>query len=68
MKIQICKKFSKADKLQKKLTKAFPDDTVIVKSCISMCKRCKKQPVAKADGEKLKAKRISSLIDKIDEL
>ncbi len=68
MKIQICKKFSKVNKLQKKLIKAFPEDTVTVKSCISMCKRCKKQPVAKVDGNKLKAKRIPSLINKIDEL
>jgi uncharacterized protein YuzB (UPF0349 family) len=68
MKIQICKKFSKANKLQKKLTKAFPDDAVIVKSCIGMCKLCKKQPVAKVDGEKQKAKRISKLISKIEGL
>ena len=68
MKIQICKKFSKVNKLQKKLAKAFPDDTVIVKSCISMCKLCNKQPVAKVDGTKQKAKRISKLISKIDGL
>ena len=68
MKIQICKKFSKVNKLQKKLIKAFPDDTIIVKSCISMCKLCKKQPVAKVAGKKKKAKRISKLISKIDEL
>jgi uncharacterized protein YuzB (UPF0349 family) len=68
MKIQICKKFSKAEKLQKKLVKAFPDDTVIVKSCINMCKQCKKQPVAKVDGKKQKAKGISKLISKIEEL
>jgi len=68
MKIQICKKFSKVNKLQKKLTKAFPDDTVIVKSCISMCKLCKKQPVAKVAGKKTKAKRISNLISKIEGL
>ena len=68
MKIQICKKFSKVNKLQKKLTKAFPDDKIIVKSCISMCKLCKKQPVAKVKGKKLKSQRISKLISKIDEL
>lgn len=67
MKIQICKKFSKVDKLQKKFTHAFPDDTVTVKSCISMCKLCKKQPVAKINGEKYKAKNISKLISNIDE-
>jgi len=68
MKIQICKNFSKVNKLQKKLTKAFPDDTIIIKSCISMCKMCKKQPVAKVNGKKLKAKRILMLISKIDGL
>ncbi|EIF51847.1 DUF1450 domain-containing protein [Sulfurovum sp. AR] len=68
MKIQLCKKFSKVDKLQKKLTKAFPYDAVTVKSCISMCKQCKKQPVAKVDGKKQKAKSISKLLSKIEEL
>lgn len=68
MKIQICKKFSKIDKLQEKLSQAFPDDTITVKSCIDMCKHCKKQPVAKASGEKIKAKSISKLISKIDAL
>ena len=68
MKIQICKKFSKVNKLQKKLIKAFPDDSIVVKSCISMCKACKKQPVAKVNGKKLKTQRISKLISKINEL
>ena len=68
MKIEICKKFSKVNKLQEKLLKAFPDDTITVKSCISMCKLCKKQPVAKVSGNKFKAQRIAKLIDKIDEL
>ena len=68
MKIQICKKFSKANKLQKKLTKVFPDDDILIKSCIGMCKVCKKKPVAKANGKKLKAHRISKLITKIGTL
>lgn len=68
MKIQICKKFSKVNKLQKKLTKTFPDESIIVKSCIGICKACKKQPVAKVDSKKLKAQRISKLISKIDGL
>jgi len=68
MKIQICKKFSKVNKLQAKLTKVFPDDAIVVKTCISMCKVCKKQPVAKVNGKKLKSQRIAKLITKIDEL
>ena len=68
MKIQICKKFSNVKKLEKKLTEAFPDEKIKVKSCINMCKKCKEQPVAKVKGRKLKAQRISKLIDKIDEL
>ena len=68
MKVQICKKFSKVNKIQKKLTKAFPNDAIVIKSCISMCKVCKKQPVAKVNGKKLKAQRISKLISKINEL
>ncbi|WP_309498016.1 DUF1450 domain-containing protein [Sulfurovum sp.] len=66
MKIQICKKFSNANKLQKKLTQAFPDDTIIIKSCMSMCKLCKTQPVAKVKGKKFTAKRISTLISKLE--
>jgi len=68
MKIQICKKFSNVKKLEKKLAKAFPEEKIKLKSCVSMCKKCKEQPVAKAAGKKIKAKSISKLIDKIDEL
>jgi len=68
MKIQICKKFSEVNKLQQKLTKAFPDDTIIIKKCIGMCKYCKRQPVAKSKGKKFKTKRISMLISKLEEV
>lgn len=68
MKIQICKKFTDINKLQKKLSEAFPDEKITIKSCIDMCKVCKKQPVAKVGGKKQKAKSISKLISKIDEL
>ena len=68
MKIQICKKFSQVNKLQRKLTQAFPDDTIVVKSCINQCKLCKRQPAAKVNGKKQKAKSISKLIFKINEL
>ena len=67
MKIEICKKFSNVNKLQKKLAKYFPDDMIILKSCISMCKLCKSQPVAKLKNKKFKAKRISTLITKLAE-
>ena len=67
MKIQICKKFSKVNKLQKNLTATFPDDIITIKKCISMCKLCKNQPVAKVKSKKLSAKRISTLISKIKE-
>jgi len=68
MKIKICKKFLNVNRLQKKLAKAFPDDKIIVKSCIDICKQCKEQPVAKVAGKKKKAKTISKLIEKIDAL
>jgi uncharacterized protein YuzB (UPF0349 family) len=68
MKIQICRKFSKVSKLQKKLTEAFPYDVIIIKKCISMCKACKTQPVAKVAGKKLKAKSIPKIIDKIENI
>ena len=66
MKIEICKKFSNVKKLEEKLTQAFPDEKIKVKSCISMCKKCKEQPAAKVKGKKLKAQRIARLIEKID--
>jgi len=65
MKIKICKKFSKINKLQNKLSKAFPNDTIIIKKCLNLCKICTHQPIAKIKGKRLKAKRISELINKI---
>jgi len=65
MKIKICKKFSKVNKLQRKLTIAFPDDSIIIKKCLNLCKICKHQPIAKVKSKRLKASRISELISKI---
>jgi hypothetical protein len=66
MKIKICKKFNNIKKLEKKLLQAFPDDTVSIKSCISMCKVCKSQPTARVKKKKCKAKRISKLVRKLE--
>ena len=52
MKIKICKRFPKIKKFHKKLTKAFPDNDIIINPCINMYKTCKKLPVAKVDGVK----------------
>ena len=68
MKIKICKHFPKIKKFHKKLTKAFPNDTIIMKSCISMCKTCKKLPVAKVDGVKIKGKSMGKIMHKIEKL
>ncbi len=68
MKIKICKHFSKIKKFHRKLTKAFPNDTIIIKSCINMCKRCKKLPAVKVDGVKIKGKSIGKIIHKIEKL
>ncbi|UFH59767.1 DUF1450 domain-containing protein [Sulfurovum mangrovi] len=69
MKIKLCKKFSKIKKFEKKLSKAFPDSTIIVNSCIGgFCNKCRSQPVAKVDGVKVKAKRMGKLIKKIEAL
>ena len=57
-----CKKF------HKKLNKAFPDDDIIIKSCISMCKTCKMQPVVKVDGVKMKGKSMGKIMHKIEKL
>lgn len=57
-----CKKF------HTKLSKAFPDDDIIIKSCINMCKTCKKLPVAKVGGVKMKGKRIRKIIGKIENI
>lgn len=53
---------------EKKLSKAFPDASIQVKSCINMCKRCKSQPLAKVDGVKVKAKKIGKIIESIKKL
>jgi len=68
MKIKICKHFPKIKKFHKKLSKAFPNDDIIIKSCISMCKTCKQQALAKVDGIKLKGKSMEKLILKIEKL
>jgi len=68
MKIKICKHFPKIKKFHKKLSKAFPNDDIIIKSCISMCKICKKLPVAKVDGVKMKEKSIKKIIKKIEKI
>ena len=67
MKIQICRKFTKINKLQKKLILAFPHDTITIKKCIDMCKICKNTPTAKVEKKKFKTKRISTLIAKLQE-
>ena len=67
MKIKICKHFSNIKKFRKKLTKVFPDDTVIIKSCIGMCKTCKQYPLAKVGGVKIKGKSIRKIIRKIED-
>ena len=68
MEIKICKHFPKIKKFHKKLTKAFPDDTITIKSCINMCKRCRELPVAKVDGVKMRGKSIEKVINKIEKL
>ncbi|MFT7880543.1 MAG: hypothetical protein ABXS91_09130 [Sulfurimonas sp.] len=68
MKIKLCKKFPKIKKFEKKLSQAFPDVSIKVKSCIGMCKRCRSQPVAKINGVEMKAGKIGKLIEKIDAL
>ena len=68
MKIKICKHFPKIKKFHKKLSKAFPDDEIIIKSCISMCKICKKRPVAKVNGVKMQGTSIGKTIGKIENL
>ncbi|NOR56436.1 MAG: DUF1450 domain-containing protein [Sulfurovum sp.] len=68
MKIKICKYFPKIKKFHDKLNKAFPNDDIIIKPCIKMCKRCIKQPVAKMGGVKIKGKSIAKVIEKIEKL
>lgn len=68
MKIKICKRFPKSKKFHKKLSKAFPDDDIIIKSCINMCKTCKKHPVSKVNGVKMKEKSINKTIKKIQKI
>ena len=69
MKINICKKFPGIKKFEKKLSKAFPDASIKIKSCIGgFCKKCKSVPVAKVDGVKVKAEKMGKMIKKIENL
>ena len=65
MKIKICKKYTNTKKLKKQLTQAFPNDNIIIRKCLNSCEICQHQPLAKIKGKKLKASRISKLINKI---
>lgn len=65
MKIKICKKYKKLNKLGNKLHQAFPDDTVVIKGCINLCRICKNKPTAQTKSKRFKAADISSLIEKI---
>ena len=62
MKIKICKRFPKIKKFHKKLTKTFSDSNIKISACINMCKICKKQPVAKVDGVKMKENNIQKML------
>jgi hypothetical protein len=67
MLIKICKNYSKKNKFKKKLTSFFPDSEIEIKSCIGMCKFCKKNPVANVDGKKIKKKSIKKFIQALKE-
>ena len=62
MSIKLCKKYSKINKLVKKLEAKFPDEEIKVKSCINMCKYCKSNPTAEFNGKKMKKKSIKKFI------
>ena len=62
MKIKLCKKYSKTDKLVKKIRSNLPDAQIKIKSCIQMCKYCKSQPTADVHGKKIKKKSIKKFI------
>jgi len=66
MKIKICKKSPKLNKLQKKLTIAFPTDTIVIKKCINACKDCKEQFIVRFKHQQYKAASISKLIKKVE--
>ncbi|MCX6073875.1 MAG: hypothetical protein NTY39_06100 [Campylobacterales bacterium] len=67
MLIKICKNYSKKNKFEKKLSSFFPDAEIKIKSCISMCTYCKKQPTANVDGKKIKKKSIKKFIKALKE-
>lgn len=66
MKMKICKKFPKVNKLQRKLAEAFPDDTILIKKCINLCGICKHAPLVKIKGHRFSVSRISKLVEKIN--
>jgi len=67
MQIKLCKKYSKINKLVKKITLNYPSAKIKIKSCIGMCKYCKLMPTAIVDGEKIKKKSIKKFIKALDE-
>lgn len=68
MKIKLCKYTPKIKSFEKKLSQSFSNASIIVKSCIKMCNRCERQPVAKVAGQKIKGKTIEKVIAKIAQL
>lgn len=67
MKINICKKFPKIKKFEKKLSKSFPHASIKIKSCIGgMCGKCKSMPAVKVDGINISGKKIEEVIQKIE--
>lgn len=66
MKIKLCKKYSKKNKLVKKIILNYPSAEITIKSCIGMCKYCKSMPTAIVDGKKIKKKSIKKFIKALD--
>lgn len=66
MQIKLCKKYPKKNKLVKKLTSNFLAASIIMESCIDMCKYCKLMPTAIVDGKKVKKKSIKKFIKTLD--
>ncbi len=65
--IQLCKKYPNKTKLLKEIILNYPTAEIKVKSCIKMCKTCKKKPCALVEGEKLKKKSIEKFILALEE-
>ena len=66
MKIYFCKHSNGVEQAAHKLEKSFPNLKTEIKSCIHQCSRCKKNLVAKLDGQEIQGCDEKSLVKEVE--